>query len=360
MIPLHAPDIGPQEQAAVAACMASGWISSAAPQVGELEERLRDITGSPFVVAVQSGTAALHLALIAAGVKPGDEVLVPDLTFIATANAVAYTGARPVLVDVETSSWQMDIQLAEESLKVAHGRVRAMLLVHVLGYAADAVAWRNLAERYGIALIEDAAGAIGTTLHGQQVGTFADLGILSFNGNKIVTTGGGGAVLCRDHWQAEQIRHLANQAKVAGIAYDHDQVGYNYRMSGIGAALGIAQLGRLSEFLEKHQAMNELYREMLSEAEFPVAIPDSQPNHWLSTACVANREQIHQACEAAGIQTRPFWTPIHRQAPYRDCRFLTAYHHSDKIWQQALSFPSGSGLTGQEIATIREVISGAC
>ncbi len=356
MIPLHAPDISPLEQAAMADCMSSGWISSAAPQIEAFEQLLQSITGADEVVALQSGTAALHLALVAAGLEPGDEVLVPDLTFIATANAVRYVRGVPVLVDAEAHSWQMDLELARAYLEAHPGKVKAVVLVHVLGYAADAEAWLALAREHGIILIEDAAGAIGTNVAGKHVGIVGDMGILSFNGNKLVTTGGGGAVLCRDSSRAHLMRHLANQAKMSGIAYDHDQVGYNYRMTGLGAALGVAQLQRLPELLDKHRHIFGHYRSFLKDAVFPAVLPESAPNHWLTTARVPDRDRIHAACTAAGIQVRPFWTPLHLQAPYRACTFLGRDCVSESIWQQAISFPSGSGLTADDLKTVKDVI----
>lgn len=356
MIPLHAPDISSREIAAMNACLESGWISSAAPQVTEFEEAIRQITGSAYVVAVQSGTAALHLALLTAEVGAGDEVLIPDLTFIATANSVKYTGARPVLIDVEEGSWQMDIELARSYLAENPGKVKAIILVHVLGYAADAIAWRALTDEYGIILIEDAAGAIGTRLHGRQVGTIGQIGTLSFNGNKLISTGGGGAVMCQTEDDAVRVRHLANQAKVPGPGYDHDQVGYNYRMSGLGAVLGLVQLERLEEFLEKHKERYEEYQRLLPKAIFPTILPDSSPNHWLTTCRINHPTKLGSALQKASIQNRPFWTPIHLQKPYSNSLFLTNNETSTRIWQETISLPSGSGLTDREIQTIREAI----
>lgn len=338
------------------ACLETGWISSAAPQVGQFEQALQEATGAQHVVAVQSGTAALHLALLAAGVGAGDEVLIPDLTFIATANSVQYTGASPILIDVEEASWQMDIDLARSYLAANSDKVKAIIIVHVLGYAADAIAWRALTDEYGIILIEDAAGAIGTTFHGRQVGTFGQVGTLSFNGNKLVSTGGGGAVLCETEATAVKIRHLANQAKVPGPGYDHDQVGYNYRMSGLGAVLGLVQLERLDELMEKHQDRYDEYRKLLPNAIFPTILPDSSPNHWLTTCRTKHPKKLGSALQQASIQSRPFWTPIHLQGPYDNSTFVSNDDSSTWIWQESLSLPSGSGLTDREIQTIREAI----
>lgn len=356
MIPLHAPDIGQQEIAAMNTCLQSGWISSAAPQVGQFEEALQNVTSSKHVVAVQSGTAALHLALLVAGIGQGDEVLIPDLTFIATANVVKYTAATPVLIDVMEDSWQMDIDLAKKYLADSQGKVKAIILVHVLGYAADAIAWRALADEYDITLIEDAAGAIGTTLHGRQVGTFGQIGILSFNGNKLVSTGGGGAVLCETEEIATKIRHLANQAKMPGPGYDHDQIGYNYRMSGLGAVLGLVQLERLGEFLNNHKERYQEYQQLLPDAVFPTILPHSAPNHWLTTCRLTQPEKLAGEFQQSSIQSRPFWTPIHLQKPYVDSVFVSNDKASTRIWQESISLPSGSGLTDREIQTIREAI----
>lgn len=356
MVALHAPDIGPAEQQAMQACMESGWISSAAPQVGEFEHVLRTITGAQHAVAVQSGTAALHLSLLANGIGPGDEVLVSDLTFIASVNAIRYTGAVPVLVDVDKATWQMDIALAEEYLRSSAHKVKAILLVHALGYPADAEAWQQLANKHELVLIEDAAGAIGSTRKGVHAGTTGTCGILSFNGNKLVTTGGGGAVLTNTESLAVRIRHLANQAKLPGPTYDHDQIGFNYRMSGLGSVIGIAQSSRLAEMLKSHRLRYQAYRSLLPHATFPHVDEESSPNHWLTTAMVHNRDHLMTSLTEAGIQTRPVWTPIHQQQPYQKFQFLTSEHHSTAIHQQALSFPSGAGINEEAWATIKRVI----
>ena len=359
MIPISSPSIGQREQEALYSCLASGWVSTAAPQVREFEEALAAVTGAPEVVALSSGTAALHLAMLEAGIGPGDEVLVPDLTFIASANAVSYTGARPVLVDVEEDSWMMDIGLAGSYLQTEGHRVKAILLVHLLGYGADVPAWQALAEAHGLLLLEDAAGAIGTLVEGRHAGTTGYAGILSFNGNKLVTSGGGGAVLCRDARQAARIRHLAMQAKIPGTAYDHDAIGYNAGMTGLSAALGLAQLARLPEFLRRQEVLFDLYRQHFPDARFPVALPHSSPNYWLITARLENKPYWQERMAEAGIQTRPVWTPLHLQAPYRQHLFLSEHSHSEAIWREALSFPSGTGLTKAQQHTISEVILNA-
>ncbi len=359
MIPISFPSFGAKEQEALLYCLESSWVSTAAPQVQEFEEAIAEMTGAAEVVALSSGTAALHLAMLEAGIGPGDEVLVPDLTFIASANAVSYTGARPVLVDVEVQSWMMDIGLAGRYLRNEGHRVKAILLVHLLGYAADVQAWQALAEAHGLLLLEDAAGAIGTLVESQHAGTFGDAGILSFNGNKLVTTGGGGAVLCRDARQATRIRHLAHQAKIQGAAYDHSAIGYNYGMTGLSAALGLAQLARLPEFLHKQAQLFDFYQQHFPEARFPVALPHSSPNHWLVTARLQNRDYWQERLTEAGIQTRPIWTPLHLQAPYQEHLFLSKHNHSGEIWQEALSFPSGTGLAKAQQDAISEVILNA-
>lgn len=356
MIPLHAPDLGTEEATALNECLRSGWISSAGPQVAAFEAALQSATGAAEVVVVQSGTAALHLALLALNLQPGDEVLVSDFTFIATANALRYVGATPVLVDAEADSWQADADLAAEYLPRARGRVKAILLTHAYGQAADLAGWLDLALRYELPLIEDAAGALGTRYRGQAVGTLADFGTLSFNGNKIVTTGGGGAILCRDREQAQFLRHLAQQAKLPGPAYDHDQVGYNYRLSGIAAALGLAQLQRLPTMLNRHATWQQRYQQLLPQARFPQPVAGTRPNYWLSSALLPERDAWQAHFTHHGIQTRPLWTPLHQQPPYQDCRYLTRNRVTELLWQQGLSLPSGSGLREAEWQQIQKAI----
>lgn len=340
-VPLHAPSIGAAESAAVQACLDSTFVSSVGAWVERFERDLAAITGARHVVAVTSGTAALHAALVCAGVRPGDEVLVPSLTFAATAAAVVHAGAVPHFVDVAPATGALDADALADHLRAvterrdgacvhrATGRVvRALVPMHLFGHVADMPALLAVAAAFGLVVVEDAAEALGSTRDGRHAGTWGRAGILSFNGNKIVTTGGGGAILTDDEALARRARHLTTTARIAhpwDVA--HDAVGWNYRLPNLNAALGCAQLARLEGFLAAKRVLHARYAEALAPVAGVRLLGEpagARSNHWLQAivldddAC-ALREPLLDAAVAEGLQLRPVWTPLHRLAPYRDC-----------------------------------------
>lgn len=357
-IPLSVPEITAADQARVQAALASGWVSSAGPWVADFERQMAEALGSPYAVAVNSGTAALHLSLRLAGVQPGDWVLLPDLTFVAPANAVRYCGAEPLLVDVEPTHWQMDVDLLRAWLardcervqgqcrhRPTGRRVAALLAVHLLGYAAPVDQLADLAAAYQLTLVEDAAEAVGSRLHGRALGTWGTLGCLSFNGNKLLTTGGGGMILTADAELAAQARHLSTQARREAFTYYHDAVGYNYRLSSLAAALGLSQLARLDETLRRKTALAGRYRAALPDLIWPQPLPGSQPNYWLMTAQLPDRDAAARRLQAHQIDCRTLWTPMHRLPMYAGCSFVTQDRVSERLFERALSLPSSVGLT---------------
>ena len=372
-IALHAPLLGPEEAQAVAEAVASGWISSAGPQVAAFEETVARSTGAAHAVAVQSGTAALHLALQVAGVQAGERVIVPALTFIAPANAVRYLGAEPVFVDVSARDWQLDLDLLEAYLQAhcraskrgcldADGRrIAAVVAVHVLGHMGDMPRLVRLCEQWGIPLIEDAAEAVGSRRSGRPAGCWGLLGCYSFNGNKILTTGGGGMVLTDDAELAAQVRHLSTQAKAGPGPYDHDQVGYNYRLPALAAALGLAQWPRLADILAQKRGLAARYRAALSGPAWSwrPEDPAETPNYWLNTVCHPERDRLWQRLEAAGISARPLWPAVPQQAPYRDCRYVQRENVAGRLAATALSLPSSPGLSEAEQAAVITALGGA-
>ena len=260
---LSSPDVGPLEREALLRAFDSGWVAPVGPELDAFEADLATLTGWPGTVAMSSGTAALHLALLAHGVGPGDEVLVSSFTFAATANAVTYTGATPKFVDSETASWNIDPQLLDDELAAADAAGRlpaAVVAVDLYGQCADYDAIVPLCARYGVPLVEDAAEALGSTHGGRAAGTLGDIGILSFNGNKIITTSGGGALLSPDPAVADRARYLATQARQPAVHYEHTDVGFNYRLSNLLAAMGRAQLERLPAMSARRLAINSHYR----------------------------------------------------------------------------------------------------
>ncbi|RMG61520.1 MAG: aminotransferase class I/II-fold pyridoxal phosphate-dependent enzyme [Bacteroidetes bacterium] len=370
-ISLHAPLLGPEEAQAVAEAVASGWISTAGPQVAAFEAMVARETGAAHAVAVQSGTAALHLALQVAGVQAGERVLIPALTFIAPANAVRYLGAEPVFVDVSARDWQLDLDLLEAYLKAhcrrskrgcldADGRrIAAVVAVHVLGHVGDMPRLVALCDHWGIPLIEDAAEAVGSRREGWPAGRWGLLGCYSFNGNKILTTGGGGMVLTDEADLAAQVRHLSTQAKAGPGPYDHDQVGYNYRLPALSAVLGQAQWLKLADILDRKRKLAARYRAQLSGPDWSWQSedPDEAPNYWLNTVCHPDRDRLWQRLEAAGISARPLWPALPQQVPYRSCRYVQREDVAGRLAATGLSLPSGPGLTEAEQAEVVKRLS---
>ncbi|MDX2248442.1 MAG: aminotransferase class I/II-fold pyridoxal phosphate-dependent enzyme [Bacteroidia bacterium] len=361
MIPLFEPHFSGNEWLYVKECLDSGWVSSAGKKIEEFEQVIARYTGSPFAIATVNGTAALHLALLACGVKPGDRVLIPNLTFVATANAVLYTGAIPVLVDVDPFTWQMDARLVEEWLQKQTGAIPSALIVtHALGNMGEIEKFAEICHHYGITLIEDAAEALGTRKNKNHAGTFGKVAVLSFNGNKIITTGGGGMLLTGDATLARKLRHLSTQAKADPDEYFHDEVGYNYRLPNILAALGLGQMEQLDRFLEKKRADAELYYSLLTDQPevtgFQETLPGVIPNHWLFTVKLKEKISARQRLAAANIQSRSLWVPLHQLPAYQNCEYITTYNEAGNLYQTCLSLPGSVSLQETQIREICEII----
>lgn len=335
---LHEPVFDEADKERVLACLSSGWVSSVGPDVDRFENMLSGITGADHVIATVNGTAALHLCCLAAGVRPGDEVIVPPLSFVATANAIAHSGGIPHFVDIEPVRLGLCPQALAKRLEtvgeqregVLYNRetgraIRAVIVVHVFGVPADMVALRDVADAFGLPIIEDAAEALGSYEAGRHVGHMGLCGALSFNGNKIVTTGGGGAVLVGDEDLARDIRALATTAKVPHrFRYSHDRVAYNYRLPNLNAALGVSQLSRLPAYLDRKRRLAQAYAAAFTGvAGFRMRdIPDGiAPNHWLvalDAECrtLAARDALIDISYDAGYLLRPIWDLLHRLPMY--------------------------------------------
>lgn len=366
-IPLHAPWLDEAEQTAVSRCLAEGWVSTAGPRVGEFEGAMARRLGTPGAVAVASGTAALHLALRAAGVGPGDWVVMPALSFIAPANALRYLGAEPLWVDIHPETWQMDPESVAQRLAACtrtrfgllwKGRpVRALLVVHLLGGVASLGALGELAQTYGLPLVEDAAEALGAQWQGKPAGTLGDFGCYSFNGNKILTTGGGGLVVTKDKQALEWMKHWSTQAKLPGAGYVHDTLGYNYRLSSVHAAVGIAQLEKLDAALERKARWRKVYEQRAGEnLIFQKNEPGTTSNHWLTTVCTPDRDGLAAFLAAEGVETRPLWAPL-PDLPLGWADRGYPLQVTQKIFQQALSLPSGPGLPESAVEEVADLIA---
>ena len=369
-IPLVDPCFGGNEGVYLKECLESGWVSSAGPFVDRFEREIAAYVGVPHAVAVVNGTAALHVALQVVGVSQGDAVLVPDLTFIAPVNAVRYCQANPVFIDVDPSTWQMDVERVARFLReecelrgrVCYDRrtgrlVRAILPVHLLGSSCELDGIMALAKQYHLRVVEDAAEAIGVKYRGRHVGTFGDIGVLSFNGNKTITTGGGGMLVTTQPVFAQRARYLTTQAKDDEVEYIHNDVGYNYRLTNLQAALGVAQLEQLDGFLIKKREIARTYEALLRRAPVitrMVVPPHVEATYWLYTVLLpegttrSQRQDVIHQLRGRGVEARPLWHPIHGLPPYRGSR-SGEITHATALYERAVSLPSSVGLEPEAI-----------
>ncbi len=372
---LSPPHLGGHELNYVAKALADGWIAPAGPHLPAFEAELAAaLTGSngsaPHVVALSSGTAALHLALRLVGVAAGDEVICPTFTFAATANPIVYQGAVPVFVDSEPDTWNLDPDLLREALldRQRRGkRVRAIIVVHLYGMPARLPELLAVAEEFGVPVIEDAAEALGSTIYNRPVGTWAPLGILSFNGNKIITTSGGGALLAADPAAAERALYLATQAKDGATPYyHHAEVGYNYRLSNVLAGIGRGQLEDLEDRVKGRRTLFRKYAERLRFLDFltfgPAEPVGFTSNRWLTTvlldpnlAADQSPEHLRQHLETFNIETRPFWKPLHLQPAFADA---PTYGGSvaEGLFARGLCLPSGNGMRPADLDRVVDAI----
>jgi dTDP-4-amino-4,6-dideoxygalactose transaminase len=345
----------------------SNWIAPLGPDVDAFEAEFAERVGVGHAVALSSGTAALHLALLMLGVGPGDEVLVPSFTFVATAAAVCYLGADPVFVDCSPSTWNIDPGLVAEELaeRARRGRLpAAVVTVDLYGQSADYDAILAAADAYGVPVVEDAAEALGATYRGRAAGSFGAAGVFSFNGNKIITTSGGGMLVTESAEFAARGRFLATQARDPFPHYEHSTIGYNYRLSNLLAALGRAQLRGLDSRIERRRRINETYRSRLGDVpgiEFMPRADYGEPNNWLTCVTVdpdrfgADREDVRQALEREDIESRPTWKPLHLQPVFADRRVVGGAVCAS-IFDRGLCLPSGSALTADEQQRITDVV----
>ena len=360
----------------LAECVETNWVSSRGPFVERFEQMLAMVTGTRHAVACVNGTAALHVALLVAGVEPDDEVLVSDLTFIAPANAVRYCNAWPVLIDAEPEYWQMDPQkladFLERECRASNGslvnrtsgrRIRAIVPVHILGHPCEMDPIVGLARRYGLPIVADAAEALGTLYGGKPAAGFADVAALSFNGNKIVTAGGGGAVVTDNDALAERARYLTTQAKDDAVEFVHGAIGFNYRLTNLQAALGVAQLERLDVALESKRATAEFYDSALNA--LPVARPResaaARSSCWLYTVLVdearsgVGRPALLKALAAEHIESRPLWRPISQQPPFARCQAYQCEVSPD-LHRRSLSLPCSVGIAADDLGRVAAVM----
>ncbi|GAB3009784.1 DegT/DnrJ/EryC1/StrS family aminotransferase [Amycolatopsis acidiphila] len=356
-IPLAEPSLAGNEERYVLECLSSGYISSAGPLVRRFEQEFAEAVGASHAVACVNGTAALHVALRLAGAGPERVVAVSTFSFIASANAAHYTGANLWLIDSETTTWNMNTQMLRDEVilraKLGKKIPDVVEVVHILGHPAEMEPLLELRDKFGIAIVEDAAEALGASWRtgapsGHQVGTVGDFGCFSFNGNKIITSGGGGMIVTNDRQSADSAKHLTTQAKRATGEYIHDAVGYNYRLTNLAAAVGLAQLEQLPRHLQSKRTQAGRYNELLKDIDLerPPAARWARPSFWLYsvlTRKVKDVSRLTHSMRLAGVEARRLWPPIHTQFPYRSCEKLGG-EVAERIYRRGLSLPSSVGL----------------
>jgi len=357
---LSPPDIRPLERQMVLDAIDSGWVAPAGPDLARFEAEVAEVTGTKHAVALSSGTAALHLALLELGVGPGDFVLVSTFTFAATANAVAYVGATPVFIDADAETWQLDPELlaAELEARAAAGTLpKAAIVVDLYGQCADYARIVPLLDLYGVVLIEDAAEAVGATFANRNAGSFGRCGVISFNGNKLITSGGGGMLVTDDATLAARVRHLSTQAREPVAHYEHIEIGYNYRLSNMLAAFGRGQLASLTERIARRAEIEHRYRAALAERpgySFMPVGPDRTVNHWLTVITIDptlaghDAEALRVHLEGDDIESRPAWKPMHLQPVFADAPRRTN-GVSENVFKTGLCLPSGSSMSDADV-----------
>jgi dTDP-4-amino-4,6-dideoxygalactose transaminase len=359
---LSPPDVGDDERALLLDAFDSGWIAPLGPHVDAFEREFAEAVGVRHAVALSSGTAALHLALVLLGVGEGDEVLVPTLTFVATANAVRYVGATPVFVDSERASWCIDPELVASAVR--DRRPKAVIAVDLYGQCADYDRLRGVCNEHGVPIVEDAAEALGATYRGRPAGGHGSMGVFSFNGNKIVTTSGGGMLVADDEDVVARARFLSMQAREPTRHYEHGELGFNYRMSNLLAAVGRGQIRRLAEKVERRRAVHERYRHGLGGLpglSFMPEAPYGRATRWLTVALVdpeafgADRNDIVDHLEKADIEARPAWKPMHRQRLYADAPVVGGAV-ADDVFERGVCLPSGSAMSDGDVDRVVAVV----
>ncbi len=369
---LSGPNISGNEWKYVKDCLDTGWVSSVGSYVNRFEEMLAEFTGSKYAVATSNGTTALHVSLMLAGVQQNDYVLVPNLTFIASVNSISYTGAEPLLVDVKQDTWQMDLDLLADYLErhtyqengccylTSNKRcIRAIMPVHVLGNMVDMNTLMQLADKYSLQVIEDSTEALGSYYAEKHSGTFGIFGTFSFNGNKIITTGGGGMIVTNDESLAKKAKHLTTQAKADAFEYFHDEVGYNYRLVNVLAAIGVAQMEQLPGFLQKKEYITSCYKKELdgiADISFQQVTEQTKPNNWLFTLRSKHQKKVLDALNKKQLQSRPFWVPMNKLPMYSGCIFITNENITEILYKECFSIPCSTDISDEALASVVETI----
>lgn len=365
---MSSPDVGDLEESYLLGALRSGWIAPLGPDVDKFEQEMAERVGRHHAIALSSGTAALHLALLAKGVGPGSVVLTSSMTFAATANAITYTGAEPFFIDCLPETGNISpalLRAALEMITAAGEKVSAIVPVDLLGKAVDYTAIQSIAREFDTPVIADAAESLGASHQGRPAGAWGDAAIFSFNGNKIMTTSGGGMLMTDDPAVASRVRHLATQAREPALHYEHAEIGYNYRMSNLLAALGRAQLARLDEMIARRREHRAFYKGLFEDAagvEILGSTSDSEDNCWLTAVVVdpvlAGFDGTMLSAELAthNIESRPLWKPMHLQPVFKNARRLEA-GVSESLFRHGVTLPSGSVLRKSQLEDIGAILT---
>ncbi|AWG23057.1 hypothetical protein FFWV33_16765 [Flavobacterium faecale] len=376
MIPLSVPFLNGNEWKYVKDCLDTGWISSAGSYVNQFEQQVAHYAGAKYGIACMNGTVGLHIAQILSGVTADDHVIAPNITFIATLNAIKYTGASPILIDVDPKNWQMDLDLLDAYLgdntiekevdgilysfhKSTNKCIKAIMPVHVLGNIGDMNRLQEIATAFHLDVIEDSTEALGTLFQGKHAGSFGKFGVFSFNGNKIISTGGGGVIVTDDEELAKKAKHLTTQAKASAMEYLHDEIGYNYRLVNVLAAIGVAQMEEFPTLLENKKRMDSYYRSQLSavgDIEFQYVSPDVEANCWLFTFRTKHMRELLAYLNENGVQSRPFWVPMNQLEMFKEDIYVSTDDHSNQVYQTSISIPSSAGISLSQMETVVQTI----
>ena len=369
MIPLSLPNLAGKEWEYVKECLDTGWISTAGSFVDRFEAEFAKYLEVDGAVSVVNGTAALHIALQLLGVETNDLVIMPNVTFVASANAISYLGASPLLIDIDKNSWQMDLDLLESFLSTdckldssktlvhieTSRKISALMIVHVQGNICDMDRLLAICNDYNLPVLEDAAEALGAKYKGQYAGTLGDIGCFSFNGNKIMSTGGGGMIVSDNSEHLKRAKHLTTTAKRDALTYFHDEVGYNYRLVNVLAALGVAQLEQLDGFIASKLDTARYYRDNLKgigDIGFQLVQDGVEPNEWLFTITTSSMQELLAYLNNNGVMSRPFWTPMNKLPMYSDNLYINNSDVSASVHGTALSIPCSTNISESDLEKV--------
>lgn len=361
MIPLSVPNLAGNEWKYIKDCLDTNWVSSVGSYVDRFEESLAQYTGAKYAVSTVNGSAALHISMLLSGVKQNDYVIIPNITFIASANTITYLKASPILIDVNQDTWQMDVDLLEQFLSdkaeikndscvlKQNGRtIRCIMPVHVLGNMCDMDRLLEISRKYHIKIVEDATESLGSSYKVKHAGTFGLFGCVSFNGNKIITTGGGGMILTNDEKLAKKAKHITTQAKSDAFEYIHDEIGYNYRLVNILAAMGLAQMEQLPDFLKHKEKLFSNYISAfkdLPDFRSQKITANVSPNNWLQTFVFKNAKELMKHLTEQKIQVRPFWVPMNQLSMFKDELYISNSDTSGSVYKNCVSLPCSTNLS---------------